>query len=360
MRLGLCLSLVFCLLVIQASALSLGGSYENDLLTLLQKDGTVGLGDLNRLRLKFDHDFCDRLTVHLEPRYYGLLKSREIAIAGATDLDQLVWDRLYAKYRAENWSLTAGKQRIAWGTGSIWNPVDIFNPLVLSFAVRDDDKTNVEALRWELPLGEAGGIDAFVVTGQPWAETGRGIRVRGNTGMFDLALSYVDQGTLGRQVGFDLAGDIIKDVGVRGELAIKAGPDHNGYVMQAVAGGDYTLENGIGLNAEYYFNGLGSRNSGSYNWGTAESVGMDYLYLSGNKIIDEITTVTVSLLTNLDDQSYLIYPQYSRNVGQNLDLYVEGMWLGGPDGSEFVPPSSADPLGFGGSKMALARLVYSF
>jgi hypothetical protein len=343
-----------------ASALELGGSYENDLLGLVKKDRNTGAGDLNRFRLKLDHKFNDNLAVHFEPRYYLLVKSQDILLTGASDLDKLVWDRAYFKYRDPNWSVTAGKQRIAWGTGYIWNPVDIFNPFVLSFAVRDEDKTNVEALRVEVPVGEAGGIDAFVLTGKPWEQTSRGLRVKGTKGLFDIALSYVDQGTLGHQVGFETAGDILKDVGVRGEIAVKTVPGVNGYVAQTTVGGDYTLDNGVGLNVEYYCNGLGSRDKNAYNWGTAESVGVDYLFCSANKIIDEITTVTISLLTNLDDQSFLIYPQYARNIGQNLDLCLEGMWLGGPDGSEFVPPSAFDPYGFGGSKMALVRITYNF
>ncbi len=360
MRFGHYLVILVWLLVIPVQALELGGSYENDILTLLKKDGTAGLGDLNRLRLKLDHNFSDSLAVHLEPRYYFLLKSQDILVTGASDLDRLVWDRVYLKYRTDRWSLTAGKQRIAWGTGYIWNPVDIFNPFVLSFAVSDQDKTNVESMRVEVPVGEAGGIDAFVATGKPWEETARGLRVKGTQGLFDVAVSYVDQGTLGRQVGLETAGDVVKDIGVRGEVAVKNVPGVNGYVAQAVLGGDYTLDNGIGLNAEYYCNGLGSRDKNAYNWGTAESVGVDYLFIGGNKIIDEITAVTVSLLLNLDDQSFMLYPQYARNIGQNLDLYLEGMWLGGQGGSEFVPPASADPLGFGGSKLALLRLVLSF
>ncbi|HTY13401.1 MAG TPA: hypothetical protein VMD02_04355 [Candidatus Omnitrophota bacterium] len=341
-----------------AIALSFGGSYENDLLGLMKNDGSNAVGDLNRLRIKLDHDFSDRLTVHVEPRYYLLSKSKDIPLTGASDLSQVAWDRVYAKYRADRWSLTAGKQRIAWGTGYIWNPVDIFNPMVLSFAVRDEDKINVESLRLEVPVGEAGGIDAFVLTGKPWEQTTKGIRVRGTQGLFDLALSYVDQGALGHQIGLETAGDIVKDVGLRGEVAFKTGAVGNNYI-QAVAGGDYTLENGIGLNLEYYYNGSGNRDRNDYSWG-ADPVGMDYLFLSGNKILDELTTVTVSLLTNMDDQSFMIYPQYARNIGQNLDLNLEAMLLGGPGGSEFVPPAAFDPYGFGGSKMALIRLIYSF
>jgi hypothetical protein len=347
-------------LVIPAQSLELGGSYENDILTLLKKDGSTGLGDLNRLRLKLDQDFGDSLTVHLEPRYYFLMKSQDILITGASDLDKLVWDRAYLKYRADAWSLTAGKQRIAWGTGYIWNPVDIFNPFVLSFAVKDEDKTNVESVRLEVPIGEAGGIDAFVLTGKPWGSTGKGIRVKGNAGLFDLAASYVDQGTLGRQVGLETAGDIIKDVGVRGEIAVKTVPGINGYIAQATAGGDYTLDNGVGLNCEYYFNGLGSKDKNSYNWGTAESVGVDYLFFSANKILDEITTVTVSLLTNLDDQSFMVYPQFTRSLKQDLDLSVEAMLLFGQEGTEFDPAPGSDSTGFGAGKLLLARITYSF
>ena len=339
--------------------MELGGSYENDILTLLKKDGSAGLGDLNRLRLKLDQQIGDRLALHLEPRYYFLVKSQEILLNGASDLDQLVFDRAHLKYSAANWSLTAGKQRIAWGSGYIWNPVDIFNPFVLSFAVQDQDKMNVQAARVEVPLGTTSGIDTFVLAGMPWEETGKGIRVKGTAGLFDLALSYVDQGTLGHQVGFDTSGDIVQDVGMRGEIALKTSASGAGYT-QAVIGGDYTLDNGVGLNYEYYFNGLGSRDKNSYNWGTAESVGVDYLFLSANRIVDELTTVTLSLLTNLDDQSFMLYPQYARNIGQNLDLNIEAMLLVGQGGSEFVPPASVDPLGFGGSKMVLIRFTYNY
>jgi hypothetical protein len=177
--------------------------------------------------------------------------------------------------------------------------------------------------------------------------------------LFDIALSCVDQGSLGHQYGLETAGDIIKDVGVRGEIALKTGASGNDYT-QMTFGGDYTLDNGIGLNFEYYYNGLGSRDRNNYNWGAVDSVGMDYLFLSGNKILDELTTTTISMLTNLDDQSFMLYPQYARNIGQNLDLYLEGMMLFGGEGSEFVPPKAIDAAGFGGSKMGLVRLVWSF
>jgi len=340
-----------------ASALEVGGYFENDALALLQRDGGTVLGDLNRLRLKVDHKFGN-LSLHLEPRYYLLIRSQNLPLTGVSDVDRLVWDRLYLKLYSSLGNLTLGKQRIAWGSGSVWNPVDIFNPFVLSFAVREEDRSNVEAVRVEIPVGEAGGVDGFVLTDRPWSVTPQGIRAKWNVGRFDLAMSFVDQGNLGHQIGFDTAGDVVKDMGMRGEIVFKAAPA--GDYTQAVLGGDYTLNNGVGLNIEYFYNGQGSREKNNYNWGTAESVGVDYLYCSANKIINEITTVTVSLLTNLDDQSFMIYPQFTRSLSQNVDLSLEALITGGELGSEFNPTDQQVSDGFAGSKVLLARVLYSF
>jgi hypothetical protein len=321
-----------------ALAMDFSGSYEKDLLGLLKRDGGTGAGALSRLRFKFDQNIGDSLTFHLEPRYYLLFKSQDLPLEGVSDLDKLVWDRYYLKARLPVFSVTAGKQRIAWGSGYIWNPTDIFNPYVLSFAVSEADESNVEAVRVEVPVGEAGGVDAFALTGK-W-----GLRGRGTVGLFDLSASYVDQGTLGHQIGLDTSGDLVKDFGVHGEIALKTPPSGEAY-FQTVLGGEYTLDNGIALMVEYNFDGQ-SR--------------LGHCFTSASKIIDELTSVKLSLLNNVSDGGFLVYPQYTRSLSQYLDLNVEGMVLGGPDSSEFVPPAALDPYGFGGSKMLLVKFIFNF
>jgi len=215
----------------------------------------------------------------------------------------------------------------------------------------------------EAPLGSAGGIDGYVLTGKTWNETKKGLRAKTTVGLFDIALSYVVMGSNSFQIGFDASGDFM-EAGVRTEIVLKSPAGSNAYI-QSVWGIDYTLDNGIGLNAEYFFNGLGRKNKDNYDWlslatGNINQMGMDYLFFSANKIIDEITNIRGSLICNLDDLSYIIYPQYNRNISQNVDLSLEGMWIAGPDGSEYNPPAILDPSGFGGSKMALIRVIYSF
>lgn len=349
--------LIFLLMCQPAmNSVSLNSYYENDLIGISKGGGGGAWGDVNRLRLKFDYKRSDILALHFEPRYYFMIKPEELPIIGVTDLNQLVWDRYHLKLYSPVGTLTAGKQRIAWGSGYIWNPTDVFNPVVLSFTVREEDETNVEALRFEVPIGQASGLDGYVTAG-PVVK--KGFRAKTNIHVFDLSASYVDLGNNDSQLGFDFSGDAWL-LSVRGEAAVK----RDG-IMQVMMGGDYTLENGVGLALEYHYNGLGKKDKVNYDWagltaGTIKELGMDYLYLGLNKIVDEITTLKGSLLTNLNDQSFLVYPALTRSLSQNLDLSLESMILGGQQGTEYDPGPGLDPTGFSGSIFGMVRLMWSF
>ena len=63
---------------------------------------------------------------------------------------------------------------------------------------------------------------------------------------------------------------------------------------------------------------------------------------------------------NLDDSSRIIYPAYSRNIYEDIDLSLEAMFQSGEDGSEYHPTSVQDPGGFLGSNIYFLKLKYSF
>lgn len=355
--------LFFFLICQPLVAFEISGYYENDLLALAKKDESLVVGDLNRLRLRFDAALGTVINFHLEPRYYSLIKSQNLSLAGVSSLDQLVFDRAYLKANFSSFAITAGKQRIAWGSGYLWNPTDIFNPWVLSFAVREEEENNVEAVRLEVPLGAASGLDAYLTTNAPFQKLKKGIRAKTNLGLFDFSASYVNLGGAGFQVGFDTVGEV-SGVGVRSEMALKS-PASGSKYLQLVLGADYTLENGLGINLEYFFSGAGKKDKNNYDWlglsaGTISQLGQDYLFLGLNKIIDEITEVSFSFLTNLNDGSFLVYPSLTRNIFQNVDLNLEMMLTRGQAGSEFNPGPVYDPSGFFGSKLFLIRITYNF
>jgi hypothetical protein len=322
----------------------------------------MAAGDVNRLRLKFGWRPVENILIHLEPRYYLMAKTQDLALAGLTDLNRISFDRAYAKFYLTEANVTVGKQRIAWGSGYIWNPTDVFNPFVLSFAVKEEEETNVEAVRVEIPLGTAENIDCFALTNADLTTSKKGLKVKGNFGLFDIAMSYVDLGRSATQLGIDMVGEAF-GFGLRSELAFKAPMIGNKYI-QAVLGADYTLDNGAGINLEYFHNGGGQNNKNNYDWvslaqGTIAQVGSDYLFFSINKAVDELTEVRLSLITNLNDLSYIIYPVYSMNVAQNIDVSLEAMLIGGQRGSEFAPGAALGGA-FSGATVVLTRVVCSF
>jgi hypothetical protein len=353
----------FLILVPAFAQVEFGGYYENYLVGGAKRTGGSILGDLNRLRLRVDAFLWENTSLHLEPEYNFLAKSEPLPLSGVSGLDQLVWDRAYFKVFFPAVDLTFGKQRIAWGAGYLWNPTDVFNPFTLSFAVQEEAEQEPEAIRVEVPIGPATGIDTYVVTNRKWEETTKGIRAMTNVGMYDLSLSYVDRGKGTYQVGFDTTGELW-GFGVRGEAALISPATTEGYV-QCMAGWNYTLENGWGMDMEYFYNGLGKKNKEDYDWtglyaGNINQLAMDYVYFDLHKMLDEISGIRFSLLTNLDDLSCIFYPSYSRNILENVDLSLEAMLIGGPDGSEYYPTDAQDPTGLSGSKLVLVRVRYSF
>jgi len=352
---------LFLLLSSGAFALSVNGYYENDLVIINKPSGGANPGDLNKLRLKLDLNISESLAAHIEPRYYFFIRDDNLPVAGATGLDELALDSAYIKYYGAA-NVTLGKQRIAWGTGYIWNPTDIFNPFVLSFAVNNDEEVNVKAARIEVPLGMTGILDGYVVPEEDRGFSRKGIRAKTNIGLFDVSASIAAPEPDRTLYGVDFAGDVL-GFGVIGEAALNTRTSSSGYV-QAVIGGDYTLDNGINIQAQYYYNEPGKTSKADYDWaalyaGNISQLAKSYIFVGFSKIIDELAAVKLSTIINLDDQSFMLYPAYTRSIAQYVDLSLEAMITGGTEGSEFKP-GTIDPTGFGGSNMLLCRVIYNF
>jgi hypothetical protein len=350
--------------VISASAVEVGGYYENDLIGVVKRGGGGLVGDVNKLRLKIDSKISENSRIHLEPEYDSFIKSENLPlVSNLSGLDQLSWDRAYIKTVYSNIDITLGKQRIAWGTGYIWNPTDALNPFTLSFAVSEEDEEDEIAARFEIALGEADGIDAFIIGGKKWGKSIKAIKRKTNIHNYDWSISYVDLGEKGFQFGFDFAGDLL-DLGVRSEIAIISPSNANRYIKSSW-GGDYTFENGWYMNVEYFFNAMGEKKRENYDWdsylaGDINQLGVDYFYFGCSKMLDELTTIRLSCLMNADDLSNIVYPAISYNMTENIDLSLEAMFSGGESGSEYMPTDQIDPSGFMGSRIVFVKWKYTF
>lgn len=253
-------------------------SVRNIVLQTETPAGAPMLSDLARVRLEWQ-DARGPLSAHIaydhEWVFGDILKqpgvTPQAAIGEPTYFDaesllrsdrELWWrHRLYrASLRADftRGHVIAGRQRIAWGSGRLWNPSDRFNP-VAPTAIEQDEKIGVDAVRAQHVYGEHGGIEAVWAPGR----SARGVVAKTAARFFDTVGETDYALMLGRFGGEEsIAADVAANIG-GGTLrieALQAHPStHNDYA-QAVLGYDRTfsppwLPAGIYFALEIFYNG---------------------------------------------------------------------------------------------------------
>ena len=240
---------------------------------------------LSRLRLEIDVGVTSWLTGHVvadNELFAGDLDTLEATLGddlssdsffgaedNVTQNDHAAWRTLlYRGYlRAElgptEWIV--GRQRIAWGVGRLWNPIDRFNPIP-PLAIEGDQSEGIDAVlaRWNFDGFNA--VEAIYAPGSSQDDARYALRVLGVTLDTDWS---VMAGVFERAptVGFDLARNL-GDAAIRFEV-VYADPTQNytplgagssqeqGDFWQVVGSIDYTLDLGSGLYLllEHLYNG---------------------------------------------------------------------------------------------------------
>lgn len=155
------LILIFGSLKFEANELEINGYVESDNRLRLDKDHVFSLNE-NTLFLKIKKDIVSRAAIHGN---IELINTNKQKITDASDLqstDKVDPCRLELKeayinfhgFLTNNMDLTAGKQRIAWGTADKLNPTDNLNPDDLSDPMDFGKKHGINAFRADYYLGE--------------------------------------------------------------------------------------------------------------------------------------------------------------------------------------------------------------
>ena len=146
--------------------------YENSQPTLAQFISTSRseFADLSRLRLRPTLHVGDNSKIGVEYEIDGLYYSQNTAfgLTATPPMRQVVslhWqpvsenhltlshyiDRLYFDQDFSFGSLVVGRQRISWGTGRVWNPTDIFNPInPANFGKIEKDGSDAASMKFYL------------------------------------------------------------------------------------------------------------------------------------------------------------------------------------------------------------------
>ena len=255
--------------------------------------------------------------------------------------------RAWIGVQDESGVLRAGRQRIAWGTGKIWNPTDVLNPHQPT-SVEPDERRGVDALYARAGIGALGQAE-YVWAGQDsWIGQQMLGRVRGNFGGWDASLlgGKVAGSTGSFMTGGDFAGTVL-DGTLHGEWAAFHPQIRTPY-WKAGLGWDYTVDSETGLRwlkdaafvFEYFHAGNGSSDPANYNFapvlaGTEVSVARNYFGATFSEDLHPLVKLALLGIVNADDGSTFFFPSLTWNALNDLYLTAAVQRFGGGRATEY-------------------------
>jgi hypothetical protein len=256
-------------------------------------------------------------------------------------------DRLYFRQNFLWGSVVAGRQRISWGTGRVWNPTDLFNPInPVSFDKIEKD--GADAISFKYYMGSFTDLQ-FVYNprrargqadGAPSApdSSNFGARFRSNVAEFDLSVmgGWFDRRTV---IGGDFAGNLL-EAGVRGELIYAAENDDREAYVRFVLGADYQFTSRLYAVMEFLHNGEGKTASDDYELfrlfaGEILNLGRDYLYVGGTYLLHPLVTASFGATIGFGDGSGFATASATWSTSDNSSLTAGLLLPSGASGNEY-------------------------
>jgi hypothetical protein len=313
--------------------------------------------DLNRLRLEVKGPLAPWLAVDLQVDNELLLGdylgTQQFQVQKALP-PQTYWNahanwldapRAYGEVLLYRGSLTAsfedtdfhvGRQRIAWGTGRFWSPMDLLNPFS-PVALERAERVGVDALLIEHKVNALSRL-AFVYAPQR------------DTVDSDVAVMWhdnrhgIDYSVMGgrfagdRVIGADLASQV-GEAGIRAEVT-QTWPDAGASFARVLLGLDYAFANTLTLSVEAFYDGSGTLEPAQYNFaalfsGRVQNLAQHYLGASAYYEITPLWKTRHDVVLNLDDHSRYYSPSLSYSISSNLDATLGAQFFGGAEGTEF-------------------------
>jgi hypothetical protein len=313
--------------------------------------------DLNRLRLKLEGKPAANLTVdlqydneillgsYLQTAQFQLQKTLQAPTywnAQAIYSDQSGLFAQHRLYRAAlTWSQGAtdvrvGRQRIAWGTGRFFSPLDILNPFS-PITLERAERVGVDALLVEHKLDALSRVSAVYAPQHDASRSSAAALWHGNHAGTDYS---VVAGRFGQQqvVGADLAGQV-GQAGIRAEATHARRLIGAGYT-RILIGLDYAFANTLILSGELYRDGSGARNRPGYDFaalfaGRVQNLGRRYVAAHASYELTPLLKTSVDLVSNLDDRSYYFSPSLTYSVRNNLDATLGAQLFRGSATTEY-------------------------
>jgi len=342
------------------AGLTLSGHYKNLLLrsrTVFPAGQRYAL-DLNRLRLEVRGELAQGAALDLQydneillgdylhttqfdlqkdqppPQHWNL--DRNFADAGSYYGRHRLY-RASVTLAAADTDVRVGRQRITWGTGRFWSPLDILNPFS-AIQLEREQRIGVDAVLIERKFGALSRLSAVYAPRHAGGDSSAALRWHANRAGIDY--SFVAGRFAGDRVaGADVATQL-GDAGLRAELTGARREDGSSY-RRALVGLGYAFPNTLTLSGELYYNGAGASERIAYDFaslfaGRIHSVGRRYFGGYAGYEITPLLKWTNYLVVNLADRSRYLSPSLTYSLKTNVDLTVGAQLFRGSQGSEYA------------------------
>ena len=327
--------------------------------------------DLNRIRLSPELNYKEKIIIHVdydnELVFSNFNKSYAFdAQYRPTEYNSLIdmtWEpyyvrnvyyrtkihRAYAKLSLENITLTAGRQQIRYGSGRLWNPLDILNPVSPSAVEGAEEQAGTDAVKldWffsretELSLvyDQKRHDNGFADTGPKDANSVA--RFKTVAGENEIALLA---GFISRKAAAGIDASTILYKGMLRGSAIYFHPDEGSAYFVANAGYEYTFKNGLYFLAEYFYNENSlNRNSAlknAYEQGLYAGMNQKNYVLLANQFLTynehyaglalgyglhPLVRADLFFIYDFQGRGIFISPSLKYNVFENIDLVAGAM-----------------------------------
>lgn len=168
---------------------------------------------------------------------------------------------IYLKITRGEFTGTAGRQQVRFGSARLWNPLDILNPFSPVHVEGNDEQKGIDALRIDWYPGES---TELTLVANPVRKNDKltetdcrscNYAARFKTGISEFDIALLAAFTAKRKnAGIDF--QFVLFDGMLTGAALWSGPEHGKNYLQCGAGYEYSFANGLYLLAEYFYNSL--------------------------------------------------------------------------------------------------------
>ena len=232
--------------------------------------------------------------------------------------------RMYLRTTGRRADFVVGRQRIAWGTGRLWNPTDLFNP-TSPLQIEPGEKRGADAVYAALRPIDGLQIELAGAIGSDEDDRRWGARAGTAVGSYDMS-AMAGRFRDSTVAGFDFSG-YLGGAGFRGEFSHTWAPGGDRY-WRAVLSFENAFRGGLIFMAEYLYNGgnIGEitpeviENLASFD--AITTINRHFMAIQLTRELTPLIYGSLLAIFEAEENGFFLFPSISYSWKQDIDVIV--------------------------------------